>query len=48
MSSYRKPEIQSDLPKITKIKDFAIFSTVVKITMLISSCFNNYSFELLK
>ena len=42
MSSYRKPDIQNDLLKLTKIK--WIYQTVIKnVTMFISSCFNNYS-----
>jgi len=42
LSSYRKPDIQNDLLKLTKIK--WIYQTVIKnVTMFISSCFNNYS-----
>ena len=51
MSSYRKPEVQHDLPKITKIKRICFFLTNIgqkSLIMFISSCFNNYSIELKK
>ena len=39
MSSYRKPEIQKDLPKITKVKLICFFftKTLTKNPMLISA-----------
>ena len=42
MSSCRKPEIHTDLPKITKV-NLLFLTKVVKNTMFISSYFNNYS-----
>ena len=52
MSSCRKPEIQNDLPKITKVKkDFAIFLTnngQKSVTAFISLCCFNYLIEFLE
>ena len=52
MSSCRKPEIQNDLPKITKSIEFAKKKKKRSghkfLTIFNSSCFNNYSIEFLK
>ena len=49
MSSCRKPEIHSDLPKITKIKWFFLLKSGKKsLTMFISSYFNNCWIDFLK
>ena len=52
MSSCRKPEIQNDLPKITKIKWICYYfyknSGQKFLTMFISSCWNNHLIEFLK
>ena len=42
MSSCRKPKIQNDLPKITKIKWICYIFKQKSSTMFISSCCNNY------
>ena len=51
-SSCWKPEIQNDLPKITKSSEFAKKQRNKSghkfLTMFNSSCFNNYSIEFLK
>ena len=48
MSSFRKPEIHNDLPKITKIKWIYYFFKQKSLTMFISSCCNNYLIEFKK